>query len=70
MDSRGDRNAMQFDVLIEDRVVLPEYRPISSGQGVPQAHSFPVSVADSALDLSFYVRNGSPQIAAIEVEKE
>jgi hypothetical protein len=63
-----DPGQRQFDVIVEDTVVLPAYDPAyRSGVYHADDHSFFVPVTDGQLDVRFAARVGQPIISALRV---
>jgi hypothetical protein len=63
-----DPGQRQFDVIIEEQVVLPAYDPAyRSGVYHADDHSFFVPVTDGQLDVRFATRIGQPIISALRV---
>ncbi len=58
----------RFAVLLEDRRVLENYDPCSSGFATATRESFEVDVTDGILDLEFIPDLEKPKISAIEIE--
>ena len=59
-----------FDVVLEGKTVLRDYRPRQVGFATPDVHDFETEVNDGLLDIEFvhHERSRSPKISAIEVE--
>jgi serine/threonine protein kinase len=63
---RGER---MFDVLLEGRVELPNYEPLSAGFATAESHGFELNVLDGFLEIDFRSRQLEPKISAIEIKR-